>query len=73
MQIHGFHLFITFLTLYIRGINDIRLISRPIHALSHELEDTYSNTLPTKLISKRILIELLGFTQFVGSETIRLF
>ena len=29
-----------FLTLDIRGTNDIRLISRPIHAPSHELEDT---------------------------------
>jgi hypothetical protein len=30
----------TFLTLDIRGINDIRLISSPIHAPSHEFEDT---------------------------------
>jgi hypothetical protein len=33
-----------FLTLDIRGINDIRLISSPIHAPSHELEDTDTNT-----------------------------
>ena len=32
-----------FLTLDIRVINDIRLISRPIHAPSHELEDTDTN------------------------------
>jgi len=45
-----------FLTLDIRGINDIRLISRPIHAPSHELEDTGTNTLPTKVFGKRILV-----------------
>jgi len=49
-----------FLTLDIRGINDIRLISRPIHAPSHELEDTDTNTPPTKVVSKRILVEFLG-------------
>jgi len=31
----------------IRWINDIRLISRPSHAPSHELEDTDTNTPPT--------------------------
>jgi len=49
-----------FLSLDIRGMNDIRLISRPTRAPSHELEDTDSNTPPTKVISKRILVELLG-------------
>ena len=49
-----------FLSLDIRGMNDIRLISRPAHALSHELEDTDTNTPPTKVISKSILVELLG-------------
>jgi len=49
-----------FLTLDIRGINDIRLISRPIHAPSHDLEDTHTNTPPTKVINKRILVEFLG-------------
>jgi len=38
-----------FLTLDIRGINDIKLISRPIHAPNHELEDTYAP--PTKVIN----------------------
>jgi hypothetical protein len=62
-----------FLTLDIRGINDIRLISGPIHAPrlisghihapSHELEGTYTNTPPTKVISKRILVELLGIRE----------
>ena len=33
-----------FLTLDIRGINDVRLSSRTIHALSHELEDIDTNT-----------------------------
>ena len=45
-----------FLTLDIRGINDIRLISKPIHAPSHELEDTDTNIPPTRVISKRILV-----------------
>jgi len=39
-----------FLTLDIRGLNDIRLTSRLIHAPSHELEDT--NTRPTKVIRR---------------------
>jgi hypothetical protein len=41
-----------FLTLDIRGINDIRLSSRTIHAPSHELEDTDTNTPPTKVSNK---------------------
>ena len=40
-----------FLTLDIRGIIDIRFISRPIHAPSHELEDTDTNTPHTKVIN----------------------
>ena len=38
-----------FLTLDIKGINDIRLISNPIHAPSRELEDTDTNTHPLLL------------------------
>jgi len=45
-----------FLTLDIKGMNDIRLISTPIHSPNHELEDTDSNTTPTKAISKRTLL-----------------
>ena len=41
-------------------MNDIRLIARPTRAPSHELEDTDTNTPHTKVISKRILVELLG-------------
>ena len=52
-----------FLTLNIKGINDIRLISNPIHAPSHELEDTDTNTPPTRVISKMILVELLGIRE----------
>ena len=52
-----------FLTLGIRGINDIRLISRPIHAPSHELEDTDTNTPPTRVINKRILFQLLDIRE----------
>jgi hypothetical protein len=37
--------FYIFLTLDIKGINDIRLISRPIRAPSHELDDTDTNIL----------------------------
>jgi len=33
-----------FLTLDIKELNDIRLISRPIHAPNHELQDTDTNT-----------------------------
>jgi len=52
-------------------IHDIILISKPIHAPSHELEVTDTNTPPTKVISKRILVELLGmrrecYTLFMG-------
>jgi hypothetical protein len=41
-------------------MNDIRLSSRPIHAPCHELEDTDTNTLRTKVVSNRISVELLG-------------
>ena len=41
-------------------MNDIRLISRPIHAPNHELEDTDTNTPPTEVINRRIFVELLG-------------
>jgi hypothetical protein len=52
-----------FFTLDIRGINDIRLISRRIHALSHELEDTDTTTSLTRVTSKRIFVELLGIRE----------
>jgi len=52
-----------FLMLDIKGMNDIRLISRPIHAPNHELEDTVNNKLPTKVISIRIFVELLGIRE----------
>jgi hypothetical protein len=52
-----------FLPLDIRGINYIGLISSPIHAPSHELEDTDTNTPLTKVISKRIFVELLGIRE----------
>jgi hypothetical protein len=44
------------LSLDIRGMNDIKLIIRPIHATSHELEVTDTNTPLTKVISKSILV-----------------
>jgi hypothetical protein len=52
-----------FLTLDIIGMNDIRVISKPIHAPSHELEDTDTNIPPTKVISKRIFVEFLGIRE----------
>ena len=52
-----------FLTLDIKGMNEIRLISRTIHAPNHELEDTDTNTPPTKLISRRIFVKLLGIRE----------
>jgi len=52
-----------FLTLDIKGINDIRLISRPIYASNHELEYTDTNIHPTKLISRRVFVELLGIRE----------
>jgi hypothetical protein len=47
----------------IRGMNDIRFISRPIHAPSHELEDTDTNILLTEVVSKKIMVELLGIRE----------
>jgi len=52
-----------FLTLDIKGIKDIRLISSPIHAPSHELEDTDTNIPPTKVINRRTFVELLGIRE----------
>ena len=52
-----------FLTLDIKGMNDIRLISRPIHGPNHELEDTDTNTPHTKVISKKIFVVLLGIRE----------
>ena len=48
-----------------------------LHAPNHELEDTGTNTPPTKIISKRNLFELLGireenFTLFMRYEPITL-
>ena len=51
-----------FLTLDIRGINDITLISRPIHAPSHELEDTDTNTPLINVVNKRITAFTTAFT-----------
>jgi hypothetical protein len=45
------------------GVNDITLIPRPIHAPSHELENTDTNTPPTKVIIKGNLVEFLGIRE----------
>jgi hypothetical protein len=52
-----------FLALQIREMNDIILIPSPIHAPSHELEDTGTNTPLTKVASKRISVALLGIRE----------
>jgi hypothetical protein len=52
-----------FLTLDVRGKNDIKLIFRPLHAQSHKLEETHTNTPLTKVVGKRILVELLGIRE----------
>ena len=52
-----------FLTLDVRGMKDIRLISRPIRAPSIELENTDTNTPLTKVVSNRNLIELLDIRE----------
>lgn len=52
-----------FFTFDIRGINDIRLISNPIHAPSHEFDDTDTNIPLTNVISSRIFVELLGIRE----------
>ena len=52
-----------FLTLDFKGLNDIRLISRTVHAPNHELEDTDTNTPPTEVVSTRIFVELLGIRE----------
>ena len=66
-----------FLMIDIDGINDIRMISNPIHALNHELEDTDTNK-PLTRVASRILVELLGIRRerlalFMGYEPISLY
>jgi hypothetical protein len=51
------------LVLLPEGKSDIRLSSRPIDAPSRELQDTGTNTPPTRVISKRIFVELLGIKE----------
>ena len=48
---------------YIRGMNDITLNSKPIHAPSHELDDTDTIIPPTRVVNKRIFVELLGIRE----------
>jgi hypothetical protein len=52
-----------FLTLDITGINDIRLISSPIYAPSHELDDTDTNIPLTRVTSSRTFVGLLGIRE----------
>lgn len=48
-----------FLWLAIRGINDIKLISKPIHAPSHELDEIEIIVPPIKVDRKRVFVGLL--------------
>jgi hypothetical protein len=41
----------------------LQFISRPIHVPSHELEDTVTNTTPTKVIIRRFFVELMGIRE----------
>lgn len=41
----------------INGIKDNKLISNPIHAPNHELDDTEINMPPTKVSNRRIFAE----------------
>ena len=47
----------------------IRLIFNPIHAPSHELEETDTNTPPTKVTNKRIFVEFLGILWGTASNS----
>jgi hypothetical protein len=60
-----------FLVLDISGINDRRLTSSPIHAPSHELEDTCTNTPLTKVVKNRSLVELLGIREYKSTKEFR--
>jgi hypothetical protein len=44
----------------ISGINDIRLISNPIQAPRHELEETEIKIPPINVVDKRIFVGVLG-------------
>jgi hypothetical protein len=50
----------TLLCISISGINDSKLISNPIHAPNHELEDTAIKIPVINVVDKRIFVELLG-------------
>jgi hypothetical protein len=47
----------------ISGMNDNKLISNPIHAQIHELEDTEFKTPLVNVVNKRILVGLLGLRE----------
>lgn len=48
-----------FLVLSIRGINDNKLISKPIHAPNHELDEIEIIVPPIKVDRKRVFVGLL--------------
>ena len=52
-----------FVTLHIRGINDVRFVPKPVHVPSSELEGTDINTSFIKAVNRRILADLLGIRE----------
>jgi hypothetical protein len=57
----------------ISGINDIRLISNPIHTPSQELEEIEIKIPPINVVDKRIFVGVLGiredsYTLWMGYE-----
>jgi len=60
LKVTKLSLLYVFWTLDIRGMNDIRLMSRPNRAPYLELGDTDTNKLLIKVVSKRILVQLVG-------------
>jgi hypothetical protein len=51
------------LTLRRNAINDIRLISNPIQAPSHELDEIEIKILPINVVDERIFVALLGIRE----------
>jgi len=47
----------------ISGINESKLISKPIQAPNHEFADTEMRTPPNKVIIRRIFVELFGIRE----------
>jgi hypothetical protein len=53
----------TLLCINIIGINDSKLISNPIHAPNHELDDTEIKTPTINVVDRKIFVELLDIRE----------